>query len=83
MSESLLVSAVACTSGGRPGGGAGTAGAGLEVRVTGITVIGAIGSMIAGGISALTSLGTASLQSSLEARAEAWGWVGDREGARG
>lgn len=81
VSAGLLASAVACTSGGRPGGGAGKAGAGLEVRVTGTTAMGAIESMTAGGISALTSLGTASLQSSLEARVEAWGWGG--EGSRG
>lgn len=37
-------SVVACTRGGRPGGGiAGKAGVGLEVRVTGTTATGAIG----------------------------------------
>lgn len=72
-----LASAVACTRGGRPGGGAGIAGPGLEVRVTGTTATGAKGARAAAmGTSGLTSEGKVSEVASLKAGAEVWGWSG-------
>lgn len=78
-----LASAVACTRGGRPGGGAGTVGAGLEVRVTGTTATGTTEARAAAarGTSGLTSGDKVSEMVSLQAGTMAWGW--GTAGARG